>query len=173
MDAEIITTPPRSQKPAHVKAKVVELRTLGVAESQIAKQLSISPSTVKTILSEARYGESTKLSVEQTLAKVGITHETISRKLLELTNAADVRLASFEGKFTDRLDVPDGAIQFRSAEALAKIAGMFPREDAAIVAQLFVRLPEGELIKGHTAQCTCPECCERWQSLPIAPVIEP
>lgn len=141
--------------------------------TQIAKELKISRDTVRTILQESKAAEHSSNSIDRALHKAGLTHETITAKFAELMGAKDVRLATFEGKFTDRKEVADSAVQFRATEAVAKIAGMFPKDDVGLVAQLFVRLPDRELTAGHPKTCTCQECCRAWETIPNAEIVEP
>jgi len=159
----------RSVKPPDVKAQVIRRRALGESMRKIALDLGITTNTVSRIIAESRTETTGKTSVEKIFASVGITPETIATKFRELQEAKDVRLASFEGKFTDRVDVPDGNVQFRATEATAKILGLFPKEDTAAVAQLFVRLPDAVLTKGHPQTCTCAECCSAWESITVSP----
>lgn len=157
----------RSNKPAPIKAQVLVMHTQGVPIAKIAKELKIAKDTVKVILEEGQVRESAQNSVERAMQKAGLTQEVIAEKLRRLMDATDVKRASFEGKFTDERVDPDNTVQFRAAEASAKIAGMFPKEDVSQVAQLFVRLPDVELRSGHGKTCTCKECCDAWETITV------
>ena len=165
---------PRSIKPASTKADVVRLRTQGKSIANISDTLGISEGTVRTILKEADFEQRSKAdSPEQILNRAGLTKDYIAEKLREGTAATEVKLATFEGKFTDRLDVPDNSARYRNIELAAKIHGMLPTEQAGMVAQLFVRLPDAVLTPGHPKTCTCADCCRAWEQVPNAEIVEP
>ena len=158
---------PRSTKPTVVKTQVITLRAQGKTISDIARELSLDWHTVERICKEAKLPDIESQSVEKTLAKVGITRETVASKLKELMEANETKRATFEGKFTDSAVDPDNSTRFRATELTAKVLEMLPREDTAAIAQLFVRLPDGVLTAGHPSTCTCATCCQTWDALPI------
>ena len=137
--------------------------------SDIAKELGIAEGTVRTILKEAEFETRAKTPIEKIFSDAGITPASIAAKLSELQNAKEVKRVSLEGKFTDERADPDNTVQFRATEATAKILGLFPKEDTAAVAQLFVRLPDAVLTKGHPQTCTCAECCSAWEAITVSP----
>ena len=159
----------RSTKSPTTKADVIRLRTLGKTISFISQSLGISEGTVRTILKESEYESRAKTPIEKVFSDAGITPASIAAKLSELQNAKEVKRVSWEGKFTDERADPDNTVQFRATEATAKILGLFPKEDTAAVAQLFVRLPDAVLTKGHPQTCTCAECCSAWEAITVSP----
>jgi hypothetical protein len=164
----------RSNKPQAIKTSVIAASVAGKPKAQIARELGIAVNTVTAILRESELERIQKdSSPEQVLNRAGLTKDFIAEKLREGTAATEVKLATFEGKFTDRLDVPDNSARYRNIELAAKIHGMLPTEQAGMVAQLFVRLPEGVLTAGHPKTCTCAECCKAWESIPNAEVVDP
>jgi hypothetical protein len=164
-------TPKRSQKPPAVKGEVIRRRMAGETNSNISDSLGISVNTVKKIINET--GIDNANSVESVLARAGITPTTLAEHAANGLLASEVKLASFEGKFTDEREVADHAARFRYFDATAKMLGMYPSESNATIAQLIVRLPQSEIIKGHGDTCLCDECARAWESksLPLATVL--
>lgn len=163
----------RSGKPVTVKTQVVLLYAQGKSKTEIAKELNLDWHTVAAILKEAKIPDIESKSIESTFSKLGLTPEKVGTKLAELMDATETKRATFEGKFTDSAVDPDNSARFRATELTAKILQMLPQENASLVAQLFVRLPDAELVKGHGKLCKCEECCRAWESIPTAEVIEP
>src|SRR5712664_3536036 len=96
---------PRSTKPPDVKAQVIRRRALGESIRKIAMELGITTNTVSKIIAESRTETGTKNSIEKIFSQAGITPASIAAKFRELQESKDVRLATFEGKFTDRVEV--------------------------------------------------------------------
>ncbi len=164
-DENVPPTVPRV--PPAVKARVIALHIAGESNRQIAKKLKMSKDTVPRIIAEGNIGSAAKNpSVERALALAGITPESLASHAAQGLRATETKLATWEGKFTDERQVNDNTTQHKYWQDLAKIAGMFPREDAPATAQLFVRLPDVVLTPGHGKTCACPSCCQAWESLP-------
>src|SRR5712692_8720328 len=126
----------------------------------------MSKDTVGKILREGQIGPHAKGSVENALARAGLTTDALLAHAKQGLTATETKLATFEGKFTDERQVSDNTTQHKYWQDLAKIAGMFPREDTTATAQLFVRLPDIELTPNHGKVCSCQDCCKAWESLP-------
>ena len=99
---------PRSNKPAPLKAEVWTRHALGQTNSQIARDLGISRNTVAKIVAERQPVQATPCNdIQRALARAGITPDTVAQKLREGMEANETKLATWEGKFTDRVEVPD------------------------------------------------------------------
>jgi hypothetical protein len=161
----------RSNKPTITQTKVIAMYAQGKAKNAIAKELGIDYGTVGRILESHKVPEAT--STESALRSAGITPESLARHAATGLLASEVKLASFEGKFTDEREVADHAARFRYFDATAKMLGMYPSESNQTIAQLIVRLPQSEIIKGHGDTCLCDECARAWESksLPSATVL--
>src|SRR5947209_8093913 len=109
-----------------------------------------------------------KGSIENALDRAGLTTDALLAHAKSGLTATETKLASFEGKFTDERQVTDNTTQYKYWQDLAKIAGMFPREEATATAALFVRLPDEVLTPGHPNTCICDECARAWESQPVA-----
>jgi hypothetical protein len=157
---------------ASLKAQAIALHIAGESNLQIARKLGLSKNTIPRILEEAKLPQTSarELPIEKALARAGITRDTVANKMRELLEAKDVRLAAFEGKFTDRVDIPDVNIQAKTVEMAGKMLEMFPREDTNLSTQLFIRIPEVSLSPGHPPTCLCAECRKTWEAIPCETV---
>jgi len=171
---ETPTVPPTSETvlptvprvPPAAKAQVFAHHLAGDSNRKIAKKLGMSKDTVAKILKEGQLGPHSKGSVEQALERAGLTTDALLAHAKQGLTATETKLATWEGKFTDERQVSDNTTQHKYWQDLAKISGMFPREDTAATAQLFVRLPDVMLMPGHPNTCLCVECRRAWESLP-------
>jgi hypothetical protein len=87
--------------------------------------------------------------------------------------ANETKLATWEGKFTDRVEVPDHSARFRNVEAAGKMLGMFPKEETNMQAALLVRLPGVELTPNHGKSCSCSECADNWSKMALSTPANP
>src|SRR5271163_4410015 len=136
------SNPPRSIKPPEVKAQVIRRRALGESMSAIADVLGITVATVSRIIAESQTETREVRSIESIFAAAGLTPASVAESYARLSQANDIRLATFEGKFTDRVEVPDENIRHKAIADVAKILNLFPKEESGPVAALFVRLPD-------------------------------
>lgn len=164
----VLPTVPRV--PPAVKAQVLAHHLAGDSNRKIAKALGMSKDTVAKILKEGQVGPHAKGSVEHALERAGLTTDALLAHAKQGLTATETKLATWEGKFTDERQVSDNTTQHKYWQDLAKIAGMFPREDATATAQLFVRLPDIELTPAHGNHCLCADCRRAWDSLPVETV---
>jgi hypothetical protein len=155
--------------PPAVKARVLACHLAGESNRKIAKTLGMSKDTVARILKEAQMGPHAQGSVEQALERAGLTTDALLAHAKQGLMATETKLVTFEGKFTDEREVADNTTRHKYWHDAAKMAGMFPREDAAPVTQLLVRLPIAVLVPGHSESCTCRECWDAWNALPELP----
>ena len=169
---------PRSNKPDALKVEVWTRHALRQSNSQIARELGISRNTVAKIIGERQVEQVGPMDAARALSRAGITPEWVAQKLREGMDAMEVKLATWEGKFTDRVEVPDNSARFRNVEAASKMLGMFPDEPTGPTAQLIVRIPDVTHAPGHGPTCSCQECGEQWErenalELPSVPLSEP
>jgi hypothetical protein len=158
-----IVPPSAPRVPPAVKAKVVAYHLAGESNRKIAKTLGMSKDTVGRILREGQIGPYAKGSVEDALARAGLTVDALLAHAKQGLSATETKLATFEGKFTDERQVSDNTTQHKYWQDVAKIAGMFPREDATAQAALFVKMPITVLAPGHSPSCVCSECASAWE----------
>ena len=167
MKTETAQTPVQvrlSNKPDSLKVEVWTRHALRQSNSQIARDLGISRNTVAKIVAERQVEQVVPEDMVRILARAGITPETVAQKVREGMEATETKLATWEGKFTDRVEVPDNSARFRNVEAAAKMLSMFPDESSQFHAQLIVKLPSRVLVPGHDEACTCQECVARWEA---------
>jgi hypothetical protein len=121
-------------------------------------------------LAVAQLSQKDHPQAQHALARAGLTTDALLAHAKQGLMAKETKLATFEGKFTDERHVSDNTTQHKYWQDLAKMAGMFPQEDVAATAQLFVRLPDRELTPSHGRSCCCQTCCDNWKNLDSTPL---
>jgi hypothetical protein len=159
---------PRSNKPTSLKAEVWTRHALRQTNSQIARDLGISRNTVAKIIAERQVEQVGTTDAVRALARAGITLDTIAQKLREGMEATETKLATWDGRFTDRVEVPDHSAWFRNVEAAGKMLEMFPKEETNQQAALLIRLPDVELTPNHGKSCTRRECAGNWSKMALS-----
>jgi len=163
----------RSNKPDSLKLEVWTRHAPRQTNSQIARDLGIARNTVAKIIAERHVEQVEPADAARALSRAGITPETIAQKLRQGMEATETKLATWEGKFTDRVEVPDNSARFRYVEAGAKILSMFPDASPQLQAQLILKLPSRVILPGHGEDCTCQECIDAWEAgAQASPAIE-
>jgi hypothetical protein len=158
------TVLPRAPRvPPARKAQVLAHHLAGDSNRKIAKTLGMSKDIVAKILKEGQLGPHAKGSVQDALERAGLTTDALLAHAKQGLSATETKLAIFEGKFTDERQVCDNTTQHKYWQDVAKIAGMFPREDSGPTAALFVKMPIAILAPGHSPTCLCSECSAVWE----------
>jgi hypothetical protein len=72
--------------------------------------------------------------------------------------ATETKLVTYEGRVTERVEVPDHHARHRFWQDLNKVLGNFPKEDNGPQASLVIIVPHKTLLPGHSESCQCDEC---------------
>jgi hypothetical protein len=75
----------------------------------------------------------------EVIARMGITLESVLyKKLLPLMEFQETKFAQHEGKFTEYVNVDNGAIQLQATNTLLRLMNAFPPEDPVLAAKTTV-----------------------------------
>ena len=118
---------PRAADPEQKKADKAKIK--GIQQEAIADQCDLFREMTETI--------------QEYLINAGLNEEAVFGSLLEMAQATQTRLATFEGEFTDSREVPDNSVRLAARQALAKLLGMEPGK-LIQVEQLAERISQGE-----------------------------
>lgn len=97
------------------------------------------------------------------LERHGIDDDSLAICLKEGLRAEEVKLAAFEGKFTDERRVPDFRARARFQEIAHELRGDYPNEsEAGDYGQIIIEIPYGPMTPGHQASCGCATCVKTY-----------
>jgi hypothetical protein len=91
------------------------------------------------------------------LGRNGIDDDYLALGLKEGLRADEVKLATFEGKFTDERRVPDFRARARFHEITHRLRGDL-QDEAAVASLIILHVPQPSFTEGHAAECACAEC---------------
>jgi hypothetical protein len=106
--------------------------------------------------------ESVQDRVFSALRRAGITQDSLAQVAAAGLRATETKLVTYEGRVTERVEIPDHSARHRFWQDLNKVLGNFPKEDNGPQASLVIVVPEEILAPGHVDHCACGSCLEEY-----------
>ena len=149
--------PGQVKKKAFVKAYTDPLSPTFGNQGKSAQSAGYSASTGSALLKDPQVQSIMRTALE----RHGSDDDYLALGLKEGLRAEEVKLATFEGKFTDQRRVPDFYARARFQDMTHRLRGDYPQDEPPQQSLLVIVLG-APLVPGHDHGCNCEKCVQAY-----------